>query len=389
MAIERLVGVERAVRGAFVRAIAAAVRNPGPLQTPDWSACARRVLVLRPEGVGDLILTTGLLRAIRERHPSIALDVLTVPNNAPVLEGNPHVRRVHLADPAARLAHFRWLPALRAERYDAVVDAMVAHRVVKTRTVVQLAALGVQRRVGVGGRENDLLYTLPVAPPPSPDGREPHQVELIGSLGAAFGVAPDADLSPRLYLSGPERQAAARDWTAATAAGGARGPRVLINISISPARAPWRRWPFDRHAALAAHLRRRHPDIALVVLALPGDRAAAGLVAAQGGGVALDGVAAGDVRTRGGGGSRVHPRHRRRARRIRVRDAGRRRDAPGSPDVRALPHPRRDAGRARPGHRADRSRTGGGRDGRRAGQSCSDGRRTGIDAPPCSLPGGR
>jgi heptosyltransferase-2 len=287
MAIERLVGVERAVRGAFVRAIAAAVRNPGPLQAPDWSACARRVLVLRPEGVGDLILTTGLLRAIHERHPSIALDVLTVPNNAPVLEGNPHVRRVHFADPDARFAHFRWLPALRAERYDAVVDAMVAHRVVKTRTVVQLAALGVQRRVGVGGRENDLLYTLPVAPPPSPDGREPHQVELIGSLGAAFGVAPDADLSPRLYLSGPERQAAARDWTAATAAGGARGPRVLINISISPARAPWRRWPFDRHAALAAHLRRRHPDIALVVLALPGDRAAAGLVAAQGGGVAL------------------------------------------------------------------------------------------------------
>ena len=288
MAIERLVGVERAVREAFVRAIAAAVRNPGPLQVPDWGACAHRVLVLRPEGVGDLILTTGLLRAIRERHPTIALDVLTVPNNAPVLAGNPHVRRVHLADPGARLAHFRWLPALRAERYDAVVDAMVAHRAVKTRTVVQLAALGVRRRVGIGGRESDQLYTLPVAPPPpSPDGREPHQVELIGSLGAAFGVAPDADLSPRLYLSDPERQAAAQRWTAADAAGGSRGPRVLINISISPARAPWRRWPFERHAALAAHLRRRHPDIALVVLALPGDRDAAGLVAAQGGGVAL------------------------------------------------------------------------------------------------------
>jgi len=276
------------VRGAFVRAIAAAVREPGPRPRPDWSASAHRVLVLRPEGVGDLILTTGLLRAIRERHPSIALDVLTVPNNAPVLAGNPHVRRVHLADPAARLAHWRWLPALRAERYDAVVDAMVAHRAVKTRTVVQLAALGVRRRVGIGGRESDQLYTLPVAPPPpSPDGREPHQVELIGSLGAAFGVAPDADLSPRLYLSDREREAAARGWSAAAAGARAHGPRVLINVSISPARAPWRRWPFERHAALAAHLRRGHPDIALVVLALPHDRAAAGLVAAQGGGVAL------------------------------------------------------------------------------------------------------
>jgi len=286
--VGRLAGVERTVRGAFVRAIATAVRNPGPLPAPDWSAFAHRVLVLRPEGVGDLILTTGLLRAIRERHPSIALDVLTVPNNAPVLEGNPHVRRVHLADPAARLAHFRWLPGLRAERYDAVVDAMVAHRAVKTRTVVQLAALGVRRRVGVGGRENDRLYTLPVAPPPpAPDGREPHQVELIGSLGAAFGVAPEADLSPRLYLASRERAVAAAQWAAATPGGRAHGPRVLINISISPARAPWRRWPIDRFAALAAHLRHEHPDIALGVLALPGDREAAGLVAARGGGLAL------------------------------------------------------------------------------------------------------
>ena len=286
MIVARLTGVERAVRGAIVRSIAAAVRNPGPLPPPDWSSRPHSVLVLRPEGVGDLILTTGLLRAICERHPTIALDVLTLRNNAPVLEGNPHVRRVHLADPGARLPHFRWVPALRAERYDAVVDAMVAHRAVKTRTVLQLAALGVRRRVGVGGRESDLLYTHPVAPPPSPDGREPHQVELIGSLGAAFGVAPDADLSPRQDLSGPERRAATQRWTAA--GGTARGPRVLINVSISPLRAPWRRWPVDRFAALAAHLRRTHPDVALAVLALPHDRAAAGHVAARGGGVALE-----------------------------------------------------------------------------------------------------
>jgi heptosyltransferase-2 len=288
VAVARLVALERAVRGSFVRTVAAAVRHPGPLPRPDWSARPHRVLVLRPEGVGDLILTTGLLRAIRERHPTIDLDVLTVPNNAPVLAGNPHVRRVRLADPSARLAHYRWLPALRAERYDAVVDAMVAHRVVKTRTVVQLAALGARLRVGVGGRENDGLYTLPVEPPPAPpgDGGGPHQVELIGALGAAFDVAPGADLSPRLYLTEAERRDAAERWSAAAAGRPAGGPRVLLNISISPLRAPWRRWPAERFAALAAHLRRAHPDAALLVLALPHERAAAEGLAALAGGLA-------------------------------------------------------------------------------------------------------
>jgi ADP-heptose:LPS heptosyltransferase len=113
-------------------------------------------------------------------------------------------------------------------------------------------------------------------------------VELIGSLGAAFGVAPDADLSPRLYLSERERAAAAKGWSAVASGGRAQGPRVLINISISPARAPWRRWPIDRFAALAAHLRRHHPDAAVLVLALPHERTAAERVAAQGAGAAVE-----------------------------------------------------------------------------------------------------
>ena len=47
-----------------------------------------RVLFLRPDRVGDMILTTGLLRGIAESAPTITLDVLASALNAPVLGGS-------------------------------------------------------------------------------------------------------------------------------------------------------------------------------------------------------------------------------------------------------------------------------------------------------------
>ena len=225
---------------------------------------------------------------------------------------------------------------------------------------------------GSAGARTTCSTRCPVAPPPpAPDGREPHQVELIGSLGAAFGVAPDADLSPRLYLadaaSGRRRRTR---WAAATPGGRAHGPRVLINVSISPARAPWRRWPVDR-------LRRaRRPPAPRSTRTPPSWCSRCRTIATRpgsspprGGGVAREPslremfalVAAADLVFTPDTGV-VHVASAFGTPAVVV-------TLPEALSVRAVPHPRRDAGARGPGHRADRARTGGGRAGRRARDS--------------------
>ena len=52
------------------------------------------VLAVRFSSIGDVLLTTPLLRAIRRRHPASRITVLTKLGNAPLLSYNPHVSQV-------------------------------------------------------------------------------------------------------------------------------------------------------------------------------------------------------------------------------------------------------------------------------------------------------
>jgi heptosyltransferase III len=63
--------------------------GPGPLPEPP-----RRILVLCTRRLGDVLLTTPLLRSLRRAWPQAQLDVLTLRWSAPALEGNPDLQRV-------------------------------------------------------------------------------------------------------------------------------------------------------------------------------------------------------------------------------------------------------------------------------------------------------
>lgn len=54
----------------------------------------RRILVLKRDKLGDMLLTTPLLALLRERLPGAAIEVLASDYNAWVLGGNPNVDRV-------------------------------------------------------------------------------------------------------------------------------------------------------------------------------------------------------------------------------------------------------------------------------------------------------
>ena len=73
---------------------------PGPEDTslpkPVNSDC--RVLFIRYERIGDMIMATSVIRNIAESLPGKKVDVLATPTTAPVLEGNPYVGNVLTLD---------------------------------------------------------------------------------------------------------------------------------------------------------------------------------------------------------------------------------------------------------------------------------------------------
>lgn len=271
-----LKALERSGKRAALRGAAALLGRSAAAPAPDWSARPHRVLFLRHDRIGDMILSTGVLRAIAASHPTLAVDVLASPVNAPVLEAEPYVRTVVVADVKRPQTFPTLARRLRRARYDAVIDCMVTAP--SLTTLLLMLASGAPQRIGVARRGNDFVYTLPV----EPRADAVHIVEHLSALVAAFGVEPrSADVAPRITLGDAEEAAAERTWRAlAGAEPGGAGRRLLVNVSSGKAA---RRWPDARFVAALHLVRERAPDVRVALIGAPGEAARAAAIARAGG----------------------------------------------------------------------------------------------------------
>lgn len=270
----RLKALERLVKRLTTAAISRLMGQHARGERPDWRSRPHRVLFLRHDRIGDMILSTGILRAIAQAHPTIQLDVLASRSNAAVLRHEPYLHEVIAFDKHAPLRFPAMFRALRRRRYDAVIDCMVTAP--STTTLLLMLASGAPIRIGVANRGNDFAYTLPVPPRESAE----HIVDKLGALATAFGLQPATlDLRPRVRLTAAEEERGERVWSDA-AGGPSDGVRLLVNVSAGRAH---HYWPDDRFVSLIRAVREREPGARILVVSSPSDRQRAGRIAADAG----------------------------------------------------------------------------------------------------------
>ena len=270
-----LKSLERGFKRAGTAAIAAMLPAGEQGARPDWRARSHRVLFLRHDRIGDMILSTGILRSIAESHPTIALDVLASPSNAPVIRQETYLHEVITFDrhaPATYPAMFR---ALRSRRYDAVIDCMVTAP--SFTTLLLMLASGARYRIGVAKRGNDFAYTLPVPPRESTG----HLVDQLGALVTAFGLQPSAtDLRPRVRLTAEELERGERLWAGETGHVAPRPLRLLVNVSAGRAH---HQWQDEKFVSVIRSAREQFPNLDAAVVASPSERGRAAAIAAASG----------------------------------------------------------------------------------------------------------
>jgi ADP-heptose:LPS heptosyltransferase len=222
-----------------------------------------------------MIISTSLLEAIAQSHPTITLDVLASPANAPVLEGNPYISSVIVWDKTRPSGYARLFRELRRARYDAVVDSMILAP--STTTLLLMLASGARHRIGIGGRINDYALTLRVPAAASAT----HYIDRSAVLATAFGVSLDEmDWRPRIYLSDKERSDAELVWDGSTPETDERPRRILINVSAG---RRIRRWPDERFVQLIKHVRSTAPELSVLLISAPDESDRAISIAADGG----------------------------------------------------------------------------------------------------------
>ena len=82
------------------------------------SSAVKKVLIIRFSSIGDIVLTTPVIRAIRQQLPAASVQFITKKQFEPILKSNPNIDKLWLYH-----GNFRELmPKLRAERFDFIVD---------------------------------------------------------------------------------------------------------------------------------------------------------------------------------------------------------------------------------------------------------------------------
>jgi ADP-heptose:LPS heptosyltransferase len=224
--------------------------------------------------LGDVVFTTPLLRALRRRFPGAHLGYLVEPAAAAVLRGNPHLNEVIVVPRRRGLA--RWVDdiaialRLRRSRYDVVIDLHGGPRAAWLSW-----ATGSPMRIGYTIRGRTWMYTHAVPRPPDLSPR--HSVLKQWDLLAPLGIEPPDPARDAIEIV--EDPAAARSVEDKLRALGIGREHRIVVIHVS-AGNPFRRWPAEAFAALAARLAAADPRRRVVMTSGPSEATAAARIAA-------------------------------------------------------------------------------------------------------------
>jgi ADP-heptose:LPS heptosyltransferase len=260
------------------------------LSLPNWENL-RRLLVVRLDNLGDVIMTSPMLRAVKMQWPDIHLTLLASPGGAPAAALLPWVDDVFVwravwqdlgrlaFDPARELA---FIEELRRRDFDAAVIltsfSQSAHPVAFACALAEIPV-----RIG-RSRERGRALTCELQRVPD----ELHQVERNLTLIEAVGVLV-VDRSLEIYIPQQARLAASE----LLVGHGVTGDYVLLS--------PWascQARTFDpRRFALAGRLLGHATDLPILVCGAQRDRARASEVMEILGARGIDLVGATDVCT--------------------------------------------------------------------------------------------
>jgi lipopolysaccharide heptosyltransferase II len=170
--------------------------EPRPLADArwDWSK-VRRVLVVRLRSIGDTVLATPSLYALRRFLPGARLDVLLEGWVAPLLEGSGGVDRVVTVERRSTSARLQVARLLRAERYDVVYNLHGG-----STAALLTRATGARQRVGYAAYSYASLHNHAAPPSAQLWGREKthsaeQQLALLGWTGVPVTDRPASRLA--------------------------------------------------------------------------------------------------------------------------------------------------------------------------------------------------
>ncbi|HET7153423.1 MAG TPA: glycosyltransferase family 9 protein, partial [Candidatus Kapabacteria bacterium] len=225
----------------------------------------KKILVILWGALGDIIVITPALRAVRESYPDAHITLVTNPLMYQIAPEKIFADSIIALEPA----HLKSIPftvrlglRLAREKFDLAIN----FRYTSERSALLTWLSRARMRAGAGPTSSMWCYTEKLPYPPS----HYHQLYRYADMVTAIGIVPHS-LHPYVYCS-DEHRAFAKKWF------GENGLAAPV-IAMQPgARNPYRAWLPERYAEIGKRIVREF-GTRIVVTHAPHEKATAEFVA--------------------------------------------------------------------------------------------------------------
>ncbi len=228
---------------------------------------APRICLSRMRYIGDVVLTTPVIRAVRKRFPGAYIAYLGEREAVSLLEQNPFLDEIlpFDFDRPTILEQPRVMAALRRRKFDVFIDLFS-----NPRSAILARSSGAAMRIGKDVPGRGRLYTHRIG---EPEGRI-NAIEFHYRYLEPLGVPPDG-LATEIFL-GEEEKREARNYLKWQDC----DPDQPIIAMHPGATWPAKRWPWERFAELA-DLCRAKLRAQIILTQGPNDADVVGMIAAR------------------------------------------------------------------------------------------------------------
>jgi heptosyltransferase-2 len=153
----------------------------------------KRILIIQTAFIGDVILTTPLVKNLKQIFPLSHLSFLLIPETKNCLENNPHLDEILVYDKRGKWGLFEFLRILGEIRKRDFELAVIPHRSLRSALLAYLA--GTKQRLGFNRSAGSALLTHKIAYL-----NNIHEVDRNLSLLSDFS-SNVTDTSPELFPS--------------------------------------------------------------------------------------------------------------------------------------------------------------------------------------------
>ena len=234
----------------------------------------RRILVIRMDLIGDLVMSLTAIQVLKRAYPEAEIDLLALPSSASIVKADPDLSRIFTYDPnvwrrpKALAQPRRWLEAwqlrrtLQARHYDLAIS--LYGNVAAMLTVLS----GTKRSVGYTREGYPGFLTDGIAGKHWDTGDHKHEVDYCLALAEAAGATiMPTDRVPQLYVSEQTRQEVAH--LLAQEGIDSETPFVACHVSSNNGQA--KRWPLPYWSTLLERLT-RELGVSIVLTGAPDDQ---------------------------------------------------------------------------------------------------------------------